>query len=370
VHCMVRVFRFVLVVMIVASCSPRGQITVEPGAAQVGDVQVVFIGTTRGQGPDGLNATRSDTLGFARYDISVPPDRKRGEITWPPDSGGDDPRTQFLTTAERVFDERADFQTDLGRALYGGQQDEVVIFVHGFNTTFAEGVYRIAQMAHDLELPGVVAHYSWSSAAQPLGYVYDRDSALFARDGLERLILAVQAAGARRVVLISHSMGGALTMETLRQMAIRGDAQALSRIGGVILISPDIDVDVFHAQASAIPKLPQPFVVFTSKDDQVLKLSARLTGQTDRLGTLTKLDRVADLPITFLDTAAFASGTGHFNVGDSPSLLRLLDGILSVGASLSSDRAGRTGLLPGAVLTVQNATRIILAPVAGIGTAR
>ena len=100
------------------------------------------------------------------------------------------------------------------------------------------------------------------------------------------------------------------------------------------------------------------------------ELSARLTGQSDRLGTLTDLSRVSDLPVTFLDTAAFSSGSGHFNLGNSPSLLRLLDGILSIDASLDSDRAGRTGLLPGAVLTVQNATQIILRPVADIGTAR
>ena len=68
------------------------------------------------------------------------------------------------------------------------QDREVLLFVHGYNNNFAEGVYRVAQFSHDLEIPGAVVHYAWPSAAKPLGYVYDRDSALFARDGLERLI--------------------------------------------------------------------------------------------------------------------------------------------------------------------------------------
>ena len=195
-------------------------------------------------------------------------------------------------------------------------------------------------------------------------------TALFARDGLEELILTVQAAGAKRVVLVAHSMGSALLMESLRQMAIRGETRALAGISGVMLISPDIDVDVFRAQAGAIPHLPQPFVVFTSEKDRVLRVSARLTGQKDRLGTLTDLTRVADLPITLLDTAAFDSRAGHFNMGDSPSLLRLMDGIISVNASFGNEQAGRLGLLPGAVLTVQNATRVVLSPVAQLGTAR
>jgi esterase/lipase superfamily enzyme len=366
----IRTLRLVLILSLLAACSPRGSITLVPEAASVGDVRKVFVGSTRGLGKDGeFGPERTATLGFARYDISVPPDRQIGEINWPPRHGKTDPGRQFLTTAEERYDQPSGFREDLRKELArnGG---EAVIFIHGFNNTFAEGVYRIAQMAHDLQLPGAVVHYSWPSAAQPLGYVYDRDSALFARDGLEGLIDEVERAGAKRIVLLAHSMGSALTMETLRQIAIGGKNGTLRRIGGVVLISPDIDVDVFRAQAKAIPVLPQPFVIFSSERDRILKLSARLTGEADRLGTLRDLTRVDDLPITFLDTAAFNQGAGHFNLGNSPSLLRLMDGILSVDRAFDADRATRTGLLPGVVLTVQNATQIILRPVADIGTAR
>ncbi len=367
---MARALHAFLIFVMIASCSPRGQLMVMPEAVDVGQVRPVFVGTTRGRSETGeFDGSRVDTMSFGRYDISVPPDRKVGEISWPPRRGKPDPKTQFLTTSAVRYPAGAAFRADLADALRqnGG---EAIVFVHGFNNTFSEGLYRIAQMAHDLELPGAVVHYSWPSAAQPLGYVYDRDSALFARDGLEELIDEIERAGARRVVLVAHSMGSALMMETLRQIAIRGRSGVMSRIGGVVLISPDIDVDVFRAQAKAIPQLPQPFVIFSSERDRILKLSARLTGQKDRLGTLTDLTQVENLPITFLDTAAFSEGTGHFNLGDSPSLLRLLDGILSVDAALDADRAARTGLLPGAVLTVQNATQIILRPVADLGTAR
>lgn len=366
---MTRIIVFLFVLML-SACTPRGAIVLAPEAAQVGEVLSVFVGTTRGQSPEtGFDGSRSEALSFGRYDVSIPPDRKPGEISWPPARGKANPRTDFLTVAKEDFKTAPAFRADLSRAIssHGG---EAVIFVHGFNNTFAEGTYRIAQMAHDLELPGAVVHYSWPSAAEPLGYAYDRDSALFARDGLERLIGDIRKAGAGRIILVAHSMGSALTMETLRQMAIRGDGHTMSSIRGVILISPDIDVDVFRAQAISIGKLPQPFMVFTSKRDRVLGLSARLSGQTDRLGTLTDLSRVADLQITLLDTGAFSSGAGHFNVGNSPALLRLLERIASVDDFLIADRSSKTGLLPGAVLTVQNATQIILRPVADIGTAR
>lgn len=362
-----RSVKFSLLICMLAACAPRGQMAYAPDAAQIGSVREVFVATTRGLDENGnYSGKRVEAVSFGRYGVSVPPVREAGEIKWPPRSGKIDAETQFLTTYAGRYQSSGDFRSGLNKELRanGG---EAVIFVHGFNNTFSEGVYRIAQMAHDLDLPGTIVHYSWPSAAQPLGYVYDRDSALFARDGLERLLNEVEDAGAKRVVLVAHSMGSTLVMEALRQIAIRQKSDVLDRIGGVILISPDIDVDVFRAQALAIPELPQPFIVFSSERDRILRLSATLTGQRDRLGTLNDITRVGDLPITFLDTAAFSSGSGHFNLGNSPSLLRLLDGILSVDASLDADRIARTGLLPGAVLTVQSATQIILSPVVAIG---
>lgn len=370
---MQRRFRIVLAVMValtLAACAPRGTIITMPEAAATGQVRPVFVGTTRGIGPDGdFDGSRVDSLQFTRLDISVPPDRKTGEITWPGRRGKPDPRRDFLTTQRIAFDGAGDFRADLSQTLRttGG---EAVIFVHGFNNTFAEGAYRIAQMAHDLDLPGAVVHYSWPSAAQPLNYVYDRDSAIFARDGLEQLLAEVENAGARRVILVAHSMGSALTMETLRQIAIRDESRVLRKVSGVVLISPDLDVDVFRAQAKAIPRLPQPFIVFSSKRDRILQISARLSGQTERLGSIRDLSRVADLPITFLDTAAFNAGSGHFDLGNSPALIRLMERLTTVDDALDTDRAARTGLLPGVVLTVQNATQIILRPVAEIGTPR
>jgi esterase/lipase superfamily enzyme len=61
-------------------------------------------------------------------------------------------------------------------------------------------------------------------------------------------------------------------METLRQIAIDGRSGLLGRIGTVVLILPDPDVDVFRAQALRIGALPQPFLIVTSPRDRVLAL--------------------------------------------------------------------------------------------------
>jgi esterase/lipase superfamily enzyme len=359
--------RFILLfAVMLGACAPRGAITLAPQAAAVGEVVPVFVGTTRGYNAAtrSFDASKSESLNFARFDISVPPDREVGDITFPGRRAPDATR-DFLTTSADVIADAPTFRDDLAAALRArkpGDRD-AVIFVHGFNNTFAEGLYRLAQLSHDLKLPGVAVHYSWPSRGAALGYVADRDSALFARDGLEELIREVQLAGAENIVLVAHSMGSALLMESMRQIAIRGDQSSLDRIGGVLLISPDIDVDVFRSQAMAIGNLPEPFLIFGSDRDQYLNVSARITGEPERLGNLSDVRRLADLEVTYLDVAAYNEGLGHFNLGNSPALISLIGRIGDVDAALAQDRRGRTGLLPGVVLTVRNATEIILAPV-------
>jgi esterase/lipase superfamily enzyme len=212
----------------------------------------------------------------------------------------------------------------------------------------------------------VTVHYSWPSAASPFGYVHDRDSALYARDGLEKLFNEVVAAGADQVIVVGHSMGCLLLMETLRQMDIRDSAKLQRHLRGVIMLSPDIDVDVFVSQAATFRQLPDPFIIFSSQNDRALRLSAFLTGEPSRLGNLTDINRVAEFPIRVVDVGAFSTGSGHFDVGDSPELIALLNDIGSIQAAFDSDNAGRVGLLPGIVLTARSATEIVLTPLEAV----
>ncbi len=359
-------------VLILTGCAPRGMLTLDPSAVVVGDVSTIFVGTTRAIDPAvGLyGSERSETVQYSRFDVSIPPDRELGEITWPKRGGKPNPSRDFVTTRAVQFTSGQAFANDLQISINApnNPQREAVIFVHGFNTTFSEGLYRLAQLSHDLEMPGTIVHYSWPSNANALGYVHDRDSTLFARDGLEQLISEVKAAGAQHIYLVAHSMGSTLAMESLRQIAISKDVSLMDTIDAVALISPDIDVDVFRTQALSIgPLLPNPFVIFGSEKDFYLGLSGRLTGEKERLGNLTDVTRLADLKVTYFDVSNYSEGAGHFNLGDSPTLIRLFDRVLDVSTALNGDQRNRVGLLPGVILTVRNATQVVLAPVVIVG---
>jgi esterase/lipase superfamily enzyme len=357
--------RIVCVVMLVVTtaCAPRGTITIAPEAAEVGTVRPIFLATSRGVTdlPDRFGSERGP-LSFARYDVSVPPQRKEGSIPFP---GRDkiDPTRQMLTVDERVYANEGQFQTALATALQGSTSARrVIVFVHGFNNTYAEGIYRAAQLAHDLNVTSTVVHFSWPSSANAFGYVHDRDSTLYSRDPLQDLLDDIAKAGASEIVLVAHSMGALLSMETLRQMAIGGDTATMRKLSAVILISPDIDVDVFRSQMSAIPHPPQPLVIFGSPRDLMLKVSATITGASERLGNLKDGTPLADLPVTYVDVGAFRDGDGHFSFATSPELLAVIQQLTLAQGWLAAEGRRTDDPITGILLRTQDASRVILAP--------
>jgi esterase/lipase superfamily enzyme len=353
-----------IVAMLLTACSYRGGLARVPAGLEAATIRPIFFATTRQTDRLPFGTLRSRSSIYGLVDVSIPPIHKAGQIEWP--NAKPDPQKHFLLASTATYQDGAGMRAGLNKVLAKKDPKDraVIIFVHGFNNRFSDGLYRIAQMSHDLGLPGVAVTYSWPSAGNPLNYAYDRDSALFARDGLRRLINEVTKSNAREVILVAHSLGSMVTMETLRELRVSGNTRALNRIGGVVLMSPDIDLDVFKTQADAIGKLPDPFIIFSSKKDRALRLIEQLTGQKNRLGRLEDVKEIAEYNITYVDVTAYSEGgINHFPTAKSPALLKLLGQVPDLEQALSGD-GGRTGLLPGTVLTVQNATALILSPVA------
>lgn len=359
--------RAVLLVLLLAGCAARGALAPLPPEAEGGTQHTIFVGSTRATDPltGQFNSGRALEPTFGRYRVWVPPDRESGEIGLPRRGRISDPQEHFLTAGAAHYRGNGGFRSELAAALRSEPgEGEVVLYLHGFNSTFAEGLYRTAQLTNDLDIPGIPVLYSWPSLGSPLGYAYDRDSALFARNGLRQLLHEIEAAGAARIIVVAHSMGAQLFMEGLRDLAIAGETSTIERIGGIILLSPDIDVDVFRAQARRVGRLPQPFVIFTSQRDRVLQISGQLSRQSVRLGTIEDLAPLADLDVTVLETGALsAGGLGHFSAAYSPALLQILRRITDVDSGFVSDQRAGIDPVQGTVLSVQNATRIILSPV-------
>jgi len=243
----------------------------------------IYAATTRARA-DGLDmgftAQRSRVTNYVTYDMSIPPQRKAGEIEWP--DGQPDPIRQFAVTSETALTE-GDFLKSVGEA---SANNNVGLFVHGYNVSHQEALFRTAQMAADSDLGGVPMLFSWPSKAALSGYVTDKESVTFSRDNLVHLLIHLaQRKGAKQTFILAHSMGTWLTMEALRQLRLLGRDDVLAKLK-VMLAAPDIDGDVFLTQLAAIGRMKQPITVFVAKDDLALRFSSFLAGDSTRVGAI------------------------------------------------------------------------------------
>ncbi len=315
----------ILCLSVLAACAGRGELAIVALNSPAAQVEPIFVATTRQRSteiPYDFNGLRTSELTYARYDISLPPNHEVGEIEWP--KGAPDIATDFVITDAQIFDNPAAFRSTVRRA--NTSNDEVVVFIHGYNNNFAESLYRFAQISADMEISGASVLYAWPTTENSYEYLHDRDSVLFARDGLQSLLEQLTRSGAKRLVLVAHSTGSNLLMETLRQMSIGGDKRVARIIDGVILISPDIDQTVFQMQLSRLDPVPSPFVVFATENDRALKVMSFLTGKQRRLGQITNPSGLKKHGVQVVNLSAFTDGDilNHSVALTSPSVIAIL----------------------------------------------
>ncbi len=325
-----------------------------------GRIVPILIASSRNVDDNGrLGTKRGDGLAFGRFDVSVPPDREVGSL--PLTQFMFNPRRHFATVNNEIFTGEDMFLSQLRAQLIGrapGRRN-AVIFVHGYNTGYEDGLFRFAQFYNDVGLNDVPVHYSWPSAQNVLRYGYDRDSMLFARDGFERTLRDVIAAGAERVLLVAHSLGSMLVMETLREIAIAHDVTMRSSIGGVILVSPDIDIDLFRSQVQRIGKLPQPFVIFSSKQDRVLQFAAAEVYGNTRVGALPMDGELSDLDVSVIDVSNYAQDwLNHDTAITSPAFLKIVRNMRAFAGSFGAGLTEALRETPDSILSVQDAYHI------------
>ncbi|WP_282119805.1 alpha/beta hydrolase [Ruegeria atlantica] len=341
-----------------SACVDRTVTEIVPSAVTVGTPEKIFAATTRAREADGTYGfKRGEALKFLETTVSIPPSHTPGTLKF--SYANPNPKKEFVLTNV----------TELGgpkglREHLRGE-DDVTIFVHGYNSTQTETIFRAAQLTHDIGLPGSTLVYSWPSRATGYGYAYDLDSMLFARDGLEQTIRNLKSMGVKRIILVAHSMGGALSMEMMRQAELQEPGWANRNIEGVILISPDLDVDVFRSQMKRIKNPPDPFLVMVSQKDKILNISARLRGtdEGERLGRISSLEALEEFPINVIDTTAFNKDaeSSHFVAATSPALLSILSSLRRVNNTFGrEDRPGIDILVPPSERNPDGATEIVL----------
>ncbi len=334
-----RLFLSLLILSTVSACSrapdlvginnARAPVAAEDGTTQ----RTVFIATTR-EATDVAGAfysgERAPELGFASVVVSIPPTHVTGALERPAKLPPD-PATEFAVIDPVVYGSDNSFVRYLNRELakLPAKDREILLFVHGYNNTTSDAILRLAQFVEDTDFNGVPVLFTWASAGRASHYVYDLNSVLVARPKLLEASRVLGRTNATGFDIFAHSMGSLLTMEAIVEASLAGRHNPGGRLKNIMFAAPDIDIDLFRSQISRLRPDQRNFYIFVSEDDAALRLSRRLSGGVERVGSADAAE-LSELGVTVIDLSEVDDSTSgsHSKFAGSPEVVQLIGGSL------------------------------------------
>ena len=195
--------------------------------------------------------------------------------------------------------DNAEFQALLQARLAQTSHKDVFIFIHGYNNTFEDAVFRAAEVWHFMGRVGVPIAYTWPAGLGGIrGYAYDRESGEFTVSHLRRFIKTVaDCPDVERVHLIGHSRGCDVAISALRELNLTIVAQGKStqqelKLENLVLAAPDVDEEVFMQRAVGenLLQAARRTTIYASQHDKAIELADMVFASRRRLGTLGVID--------------------------------------------------------------------------------
>ena len=282
-----------------------------------------------------FSGERSQSLNFGRARVRIPEDHKIGRLELP---GGlsifgiqltheeADPKKHFILRSRQPLTlEQWDSLIDtIG-------PNDAVVFVHGFNTSFDDFVFRFAQIVWDLQYKGLPVLFSWASKGAVVDYPYDRESALVARDAFMELLANLSEKHKISTVhVIAHSMGNFLVLDALARQA----TQPNNVMGQLIMAAPDVDRDQFVQDIPKIKQLFRGLTLYASSADKALAASKIVAGGIPRAGDVPINGPIVLPGLETLDVSALGEemfGLNHTTFAQARPLIDDIQLILSEG---------------------------------------
>lgn len=291
----------------------------------------ILYGTDRGYNKEEtLNSrytTQRSQLSFGVAQVSVPKSHVFGKIERPmfrlkrEEKVGKDILLYSLNPLEKKA-----FSSLLNEKLHHIKREDILIFIHGFNVSFAGALRRTAQLVYDLKFQGVALTYSWSSQGSPNKYLRDEVSAQYTIPKLVQFLQEIiKNRGKSKIHILAHSMGTLALSNALRDISFLYDTPQFENI---IYAAPDIDVEVFESNFYPyIRKTTKKITVYASSNDKALTAS-RILHDDKRLGEGGEYISVFEDLITIDVTGIDTSMIGHSYFANKKILLRDLRSVV------------------------------------------
>jgi esterase/lipase superfamily enzyme len=264
-------------------------------------------------------------LQYGRVVVSIPATHTPGSLELPTLwrlERTADPSKHFVLKSVTPLDGQV-VRKEMAEKLQGMGSKALLLFVHGYNSGFAEAALRTAQLAHDLKFPGMALFYSWPSAGRLLGYWQDEETSQLSESVFEQLLEELSELPVSDVYILGHSMGSRIVTAALRSRVDKG--KETKHVRELLLAAPDINTELFRRVIA--PKLAaisgMRTTVYASSSDLALKASKIVHGFS-RVG-----DTIGDVfiypgieTVDASGAATVARSYGHSYLMDSSSVLK------------------------------------------------
>jgi len=147
----------------------------------------------------------------------------------------------------------------------------VLVYIHGFNTTFDDAARRAAQLGFDLKVPGITVLYSWPSRGSVSAYVNDLTAIEASEAHIAEFLVNVSAlADPGKVHIIAHSMGNRGLLRAMHRATTQAALRSGTRFGQIFLSAPDVNVNLFRQLASVYPLVAERTTLYVADQDKAL----------------------------------------------------------------------------------------------------
>ncbi|HLT54463.1 MAG TPA: alpha/beta hydrolase [Flavobacteriaceae bacterium] len=226
--------------------------------------------------------TKRSDIKYGVCQVSIPHDHKIGQIESPSlwrFEFSEDPEKHVVLHEIDVM-EKANFFKKLSSEIKQTKKKNTFLFVHGYNTSFADAAKRTAQISYDLLFDGKSVFYSWPSKQALAEYTRDEANIEWAQTNIKNFLEDyITKSGAEEIYLVAHSMGNRGLTRAITDL-LTEKPHLREKVKEIILAAPDIDADVFKRDIAPkmVKAVQKPITMYVSSDDLALKASKEVHG--------------------------------------------------------------------------------------------